>query len=227
MKNLSLWIPSSNTSQLSTKLSLKAYQWNQFVLVLLKCNIFRYYHLWENARERLSQWCKDGKLQVRELTGDLKPLWEFVMEEKQSDIFNQSLSPCPWPSYPGWQLSSSHRSRVKALRRNVTSFWWEPRPPTARPSPEMVVVCFGYNGSIFTDRLHSQHSISQYGKFQGPRSEGDIHTSKNSNVDIISIRLGFCSYRKPFHRKFAFNCWCTFIGRAFPTESSGQTKYYQ
>ena len=74
MKNLSLRIPSSNTSQLSTKLSLKAYQWNQFVLVLLKCNIFRYYHLWENARERLSQWCKDGKLQVRELTGDLKPL---------------------------------------------------------------------------------------------------------------------------------------------------------
>ena len=120
-------------------------------------------------------------------------------------------------------IRSSHRSRVKALDWNVTSFWWEPRPPTARPSPEMVVVCFGYNGSIFTDRLHSQHSISQY----GPRSEGDIHTSKNSNVDIISIRLGFCSYRKPFHRKFAFNCWCTFIGRAFPTESSGQTKYYQ
>ena len=100
MKNLSLWIPNSNTSQLSTKLSLKAYQWNQFVLVLLKCNIFRYYHLWENARERLSQWCKDGKLQVRELTGDLKPLWEFVMEEKQSDIFNQSLSLSLLPLVP-------------------------------------------------------------------------------------------------------------------------------
>jgi hypothetical protein len=27
---------------------------------------FRYYHLWENARERLSEWAKGDKLQVYE-----------------------------------------------------------------------------------------------------------------------------------------------------------------
>ena len=26
--------------------------------------LLRYYHLWENARERLGSWTKEGKLQV-------------------------------------------------------------------------------------------------------------------------------------------------------------------
>ena len=41
----------------------KAYLKKQFVFITFTF-FSRYYHLWENARERLSQWYKEGKLQV-------------------------------------------------------------------------------------------------------------------------------------------------------------------
>jgi len=39
-------------------------------LTIVGFNVYRYYHLWENARERLSQWTKEGKLQAHETVTD-------------------------------------------------------------------------------------------------------------------------------------------------------------